>query len=143
VNKHLHIWAGHFAFLAGAVQCYHGVKLVSAKDSLHFSAIEDMVEFEVGNFGVVYNYVMPIWFGVIGITFVFLETRKQLKRYSRKDAAMECCVYEFKNKGFVAQGRQVDDGDGESEHGLMPRTQALPLYTMDEFNYKVLNGMSW
>ena len=59
------------------------------------------------------------------------------EQYSRKDAAMECCVYEFKNKGFVAQGRQVDDGDGESEHGLMPRTQALPLYTMDEFNYKV------
>ncbi|CAN0446560.1 unnamed protein product, partial [Ascophyllum nodosum] len=56
---------------------------------------------------------------------------------------MVCCVYEFKNKGFVAQGRQVDDGDGEAEHRLMPRTQALPLYTIDEFNYKVLNGMSW
>ncbi|CAN0197906.1 unnamed protein product, partial [Ascophyllum nodosum] len=120
VNKHLHIWAGHFAFLAGAVQCYHGVKLVSAKDSLRFSAIEDMVEFEVGNFGFVYNYVIPIWFCIIGIIFVFLETRKQLKRYSKKGAAMVCCVYEFKNKGFVAQGRQVDDGDGEPEHRLMP-----------------------
>ncbi|CAM9611563.1 unnamed protein product, partial [Ascophyllum nodosum] len=65
---------------------------------------------------------MPIWFGVIGIIFVSLETRKQLKRYSRKGAAMVCCVYEFKNKGFVAQGRQVDDGDGEAEHRLMPRT---------------------
>ncbi|CAM9611389.1 unnamed protein product, partial [Ascophyllum nodosum] len=78
--KHLHIWAGQFAFFAGAIQCYRGVELVSANDSLHFSAIEDMVEFEIGNFGFVYNYVMPIWFGVIGIIFLFLETRKQLKR---------------------------------------------------------------
>lgn len=47
VNKHVHIWFGHFAFLAGAIQCYRGVELVSATDSLHFSAIEDLVEFEV------------------------------------------------------------------------------------------------
>ena len=59
------------------------------------------------------------------------------EQYIRKGAAMVCCVYEFKNKGFVAQGRQVDDGDEEEEHRLMPRTQALPLYTMDEFNHKV------
>ena len=59
------------------------------------------------------------------------------EQYSREGAAMVCSVYEFKNKGFVAQGRHVDDGDGEAEHRLMPRTQALPLYTMDEFNYKV------
>lgn len=53
---------------------------------------------------------------------------------------MVCCFYEMKNKGFVATGRKVDDEndeENEAEHRLMPRTQALPLYTMDEFNLKV------
>lgn len=47
INKHFHIWAGHFAFAAGAFQCYRGVALVSASDSLVFQAVEDIVEFEV------------------------------------------------------------------------------------------------
>lgn len=53
---------------------------------------------------------------------------------------MVCCVYELKNETFVAEGRQVGVKEGEGYKGedhLMPRTQVLPLYTMDEFNRKV------
>lgn len=37
-NKYFHIWAGRFAYLAGVVQCYRGLELVSADDNLVFSA---------------------------------------------------------------------------------------------------------
>ena len=40
MNKHLHIWAGRFAYLAGVVQCYRGVELVSSGDSLLFSTLD-------------------------------------------------------------------------------------------------------
>lgn len=48
---------------------------------------------------------------------------------------MVCCMYEVKNKNYVAQGRAVDDEGKEAR--LMPRTQVLPIYTLEEFNYKV------
>lgn len=37
-NKHFHIWAGRFAYLAGVVQCYRGLELVVDSDELVFSA---------------------------------------------------------------------------------------------------------
>ncbi|CAN0421524.1 unnamed protein product [Ectocarpus sp. 12 AP-2014] len=37
-NKHFHIWAGRFAYLAGVVQCYRGLELVSSDDNLVLSA---------------------------------------------------------------------------------------------------------
>lgn len=37
-NKYFHIWAGRFAYLAGVVQCYRGLELVSGDDNLLFSA---------------------------------------------------------------------------------------------------------
>ena len=37
-NKHCHIWAGRFAYLAGVVQCYRGLELVSSSKELVFSA---------------------------------------------------------------------------------------------------------
>lgn len=40
INKHFHIWSGHAAFIAGAIQCYRGVELVSSQDSLVFSTFE-------------------------------------------------------------------------------------------------------
>lgn len=46
-NKHFHIWAGRFAYLAGVVQCYRGLELVSQDDSLVFSA-GDGLDLEVG-----------------------------------------------------------------------------------------------
>lgn len=56
---------------------------------------------------------------------------------------MICCVYELANKKFVAEGREVDGDNAEAEHHpLMPRTRALPLYTMDEFNHKVLAAVN-
>lgn len=60
-------------------------------------------------------------------------------KYKKKGAAMICCVYELTNEKFVAEGREVDCDNAEAEHHpLMPRTRALPLYTMEEFNLKVL-----
>lgn len=50
---------------------------------------------------------------------------------------MICCVFELKNRNFVEERQEVDS-DGEMERLLIPRTQALPLYTMDQFNRKVL-----
>lgn len=52
---------------------------------------------------------------------------------------MVCCVFELKNSNFVEE-RQGVDSDGEMERLLIPRTQALPLYTMDQFNRKVLEA---
>lgn len=54
---------------------------------------------------------------------------------------MICCVFELKNRNFVEE-RQDVDSDGEIERLLIPRTQALPLYTMDQFNRKVLQADS-
>lgn len=45
INKSLHIWFGQFAYLAGAVQCYRGVELVSSSDSLIFSTFD--IDYEV------------------------------------------------------------------------------------------------
>ena len=38
LNKHFHIWAGRFAYLAGVVQCYRGLELVASNDELLLSA---------------------------------------------------------------------------------------------------------
>lgn len=38
LNKHFHIWAGRFAYLAGVIQCYRGLELVATSDDLIFSA---------------------------------------------------------------------------------------------------------
>lgn len=37
-NKFFHIYSGRFAYLAGVVQCYRGLELVSSDDKLIFSA---------------------------------------------------------------------------------------------------------
>lgn len=45
LNKHLHIYAGWFAYVAGAVQCYRGLELVAGGDGLLFSVTG--IDFEV------------------------------------------------------------------------------------------------
>lgn len=40
VNKHMHIYAGWIAYVAGVVQCYRGLELVSGAEELLFSAAE-------------------------------------------------------------------------------------------------------
>lgn len=57
-TKYFHIWAGRVAFLAGAVQCYRGVELVSSADTLIFSALDIDIE-------VKYNFCLR---GVLAIT---------------------------------------------------------------------------
>ena len=52
MNKHFHIYAGWFAYLAGLVQCYRGLELVSGSDKLVFSAAEI-------NFSVSYSCIRP------------------------------------------------------------------------------------
>lgn len=39
-NKHIHIYAGWFAYVSGLVQCYRGLELVSGSDKLVFSAAD-------------------------------------------------------------------------------------------------------
>ena len=41
-NKFFHIYSGRFAYLAGVVQCYRGLELVSSDDKLIFSAGEGL-----------------------------------------------------------------------------------------------------
>lgn len=38
INKHFHIWAGRIAYVAGVIQCYRGLELVSNADQLLLSA---------------------------------------------------------------------------------------------------------
>lgn len=40
VNKHIHIYAGWFAYVAGLVQCYRGLELVAGSENLIFSAAD-------------------------------------------------------------------------------------------------------
>lgn len=56
-------------------------------------------------------------------------------QYSRKGSAMLFCMYEIKNKNFVGDKANIDED--EEEVRLMPRSEALPIYTMAEFNDKV------
>lgn len=35
-----------------------------------------------------YNYGFPAWFGLIALIFLYLETRKQYRRYFKKGSAM-------------------------------------------------------
>lgn len=35
---------------------------------------------QVGNFGFINNYFLPVWFGALAVSVAFLETRKQVKR---------------------------------------------------------------
>eukprot|EP00903_Cladosiphon_okamuranus_P012613 g11801.t1 len=136
VNKHFHIYAGWFAYLAGLVQCYRGLELVSGTDKLVFSAVE--INFTLGNFRVVQSTLFPIWLGIVPPVFFALEVRKQFKRYFTKGAASFCGVVELINEDFTDEAiqKQVEDR-------LIPRTEELPIYNMQEFNDKILNGRCW
>ncbi|CAM9319898.1 unnamed protein product [Pylaiella littoralis] len=139
-NKHFHIWSGRIAYLAGAVQCYRGLELVSGDDNLILSA-GDGLDLELSNYDTIKNVAFPLWFVVIAACFVFFESRKQYRRFFKKGSAKLCGIVEVVNPMYEA------DADGEDEDivedRLVPRTEALPLYTMAEFNEKVLHGQSW
>ncbi|CAM9782649.1 unnamed protein product, partial [Ectocarpus sp. 12 AP-2014] len=136
VNKHFHISAGWFAYAAGLVQCYRGLELVSGSDKLIFSAVD--INFTLGNFQVVQKTLFPIWLGIVPPIFLVLEVRKQARRFFTKGAARLCCFVELVNEKFTDEAIQQ-----EVDNRLMPRTEELPIYTMQEFNEKVLNGRSW
>lgn len=42
---------------------------------------------QIGSFGFVYDFGFPTWFGVIALIFIFLETRKQYRRFFNKGSA--------------------------------------------------------
>ena len=50
VNKHFHIYAGWFAYVAGLVQCYRGLELVASSDNLIFSAVDISFKVRTANF---------------------------------------------------------------------------------------------
>ncbi|CAM9534507.1 unnamed protein product [Ascophyllum nodosum] len=136
-NKYFHIWAGRFAYLAGVVQCYRGLELVSDRDNLVFSA-GDGLDLNLGTFGKVQQYFFPSWFAFIALSFAFLESRKQYRRYFKKGAAKGCGCIELVNEDYVSEA------DRKALARLMPRTEDLPIYTVTEFNDKVvLNGQTW
>ncbi|CAM9216757.1 unnamed protein product [Sphacelaria rigidula] len=135
MNKHLHIWAGRFAYLAGVVQCYRGVELVSSADRLLFSTLD--IDIEFASFGLVRTYFFPLWFGFLVVAFAFYETRKQMRRFSRKGAASVLGLMDVVNNDFVSE-----DGE-EGVSRVLARKKRLRMYTWDEFNYKVLNGQCW
>eukprot|EP00904_Undaria_pinnatifida_P011388 jgi/Undpi1/737/HiC_scaffold_10.g04201.m1 len=136
VNKHFHIYAGWFAYIAGLVQCYRGLELVSGADKLVFSAV--YINFTMGNFEIVRSTLFPIWLAVVPVFFIALETRKQFHRYFAKGAASICGVVAIINEEFSDEALKK-----EVEDRLMPRTEELPLYTTQEFNDKVLHGRTW
>ena len=74
-NKHFHIYAGWFAYIAGLVQCYRGLMLVADSDRVVLSAA-DMT------FSVSYSPIRPStsvheWISVlcacVGVLLVLLE----------------------------------------------------------------------
>lgn len=42
---------------------------------------------QLGSFGFVYEYGFPAWFALIALIFLYLETRKQYRRYFKKGSA--------------------------------------------------------
>eukprot|EP00752_Nemacystus_decipiens_P001683 g1633.t1 len=140
-NKHFHIWAGRFAYLAGVVQCYRGLELVSSQDNLVFSA-GDGLDLELGSYEWIEKFAFPLWFAFGALLFLTLEARKQYRRYFRKGAASFCGFVELINEEYTPGAEGEDDAD-RTKHRLVPRTEPLPLYTMAEFNEKVLHGQSW
>eukprot|EP00904_Undaria_pinnatifida_P011031 jgi/Undpi1/7058/HiC_scaffold_21.g09532.m1 len=134
-NKHFHIWAGRFAYLSGVVQCYRGVELVSGGDELLLSTFDGM-DVELGSFRTIKQYVFPVWFAAISIIVVFLESHKQYRRFFNKGAANCACVTVVNEEHFGANS-------GRTTMRLMPRTEEVEIYSVKEFNHKVLNGQSW
>ncbi|CAM9317590.1 unnamed protein product, partial [Sphacelaria rigidula] len=135
VNKYVHIYLGWFAYGAGLIQCYRGIELVSGADKLMFSAVD--IDFTFANFGIVRRYVFPVWLGIIPPIFLYLEVRKQYRRFFAKGSANLCGLVEVVNQEFSDEAIKevIDDR-------LIPRTD-LPIYTTEEFNEKILNGRSW
>ncbi|CAM9174754.1 unnamed protein product, partial [Laminaria digitata] len=136
MNKHFHIYAGWFAYVAGLLQCYRGLELVSGADKLILPAGD--INFTLGNFEIVRSLLFPIWLGLVPVFFLYLEVRKQFARYVTKGAANLCGIVELINEDFDDEALKK-----EVEDRLMPRTEELPLYSTHEFNDKILNGRAW
>ena len=89
----------------------------------------------MGNFGAVKDYVFPTWLALMVVFFIFFETRKQYYRFFTKGSAHVCACVDVVNEEF-----------GDTAHGknkprprLVPRTEDLIIYSVLEFNNKVLN----
>lgn len=87
---------------------------------------------QLGNFGWMRDYAFPIWLAIILMLFVYLESRKQYRRFFKKGSANVC--------GCVALiNEEYEDGDGSAKNAnrLVPRTEDLEIYSVSEFNDKV------
>ncbi|CAM9873857.1 unnamed protein product [Ectocarpus sp. 6 AP-2014] len=140
-NKFFHIYAGRFAYLAGVIQCYRGLELVASDDKLIFSA-GDGLDLQLGSFGFLYEKVFPAWLGLIALIFLCLETRKQYRRYFKKGSAKMLGCVEIIHERHDGKGDADENGVPQYQR-LVPRTEDLPIYSLAEFNEKVLNGQSW
>jgi len=74
--------------------------------------------------------LFPVWLALVSVCFLYLEARKQHRRYVSKGRAKILGVVEIVNEKF---GEPTEG----PEKRLIPRTEALPIYTIVEFNDKV------
>lgn len=103
--------------------------LASGPSSVGFRLFDRRIA-QLGNFGWTKDYVFPTWLGLLGLCFLFFETRKQYHRYFKKGSAYIFGVVQLINERHDAKGRDT----GER---LIPRTEDLPIFTLAEFNDKV------
>ena len=80
------------------------------------------------------EYVFPAWLSLMVVLFVFFETRKQFSRFFVKGSAHVCACVSVVNEGF----EDTAHGRNRPRHRLVPRTEDLIIYSILEFNYKVL-----
>lgn len=84
------------------------------------------------------GYAFPIWLAVISVLFVYLESRKQYRRFFKKGSANVCGCVELINEEY-----EDDDEAAKHAHRLVPRTEALEIYSVSEFNDKVGTRGLW
>lgn len=85
---------------------------------------------QLGSFDKVQHYFFPVWFAFISLSFVVLEFRKQYRRFFDKGVAKGCGCIELINEDYTPE-------DKKAMSRLMPRTEDVPIYTINEFNDKV------
>lgn len=85
----------------------------------------------MGKFGWAKDYIFPVWFALLGLSFLVLETRKLYRCFFRIGLA--------KRTSRTASNNRVQHVDGRNKgERLLPRTHGRPIYTLAEFNDKVV-----
>lgn len=92
------------------------------------------ITLQLGNFGTFKHYVFPTWAAAVAVLFIVLETRKQYDRFFAKRVPPFCACTDIVNETHETSGHDT------TSTRLMPRTEDLLIYSVSEFNVKVLKG---